>query len=166
MDERDLLRAGFRFALSLRAGHEDAEDLVQEAWYRLHRHDGRVGSKSLLFTTIRNIHIDRYRRGRLVVFEPLDEADEAADDGADVLDARLAARDLEAPLGALRPEEREALFLMVVEGHTAQQVADFTGRSRGTVLSLIHRAKQKVRRALAANPGSDTAATGSGGSQR
>jgi RNA polymerase sigma-70 factor (ECF subfamily) len=165
MDERDLLQAGFRYALSLRAGYQDAEDLVQEAWYRLYRHDGRVGSKSLLFTAIRNIHIDRYRRDRLVVFEPLDEADEPADDGAQVLDSRLAARDLEAPLAMLRPEEREALFLMVVEGYTAQQVADFTGRSRGTVLTLTHRAKQKLRGALTANQSGDIAA-GSGGSKR
>lgn len=166
MNDRDLLQAGFRYALSLRAGYQDAEDLVQEAWYRLHRHDGRVGSKSLLFTTIRNIHIDRYRRGRLVVFEPIDETGEVVDDGPNVLDARLAARDLEAPLAALRPEEREALFLMVVEGHTAQQVADFCGRSRGTVLSLIHRAKRKLRRALTADQGEDAAAAGSGGSKR
>ena len=165
MDERDLLRAGFRYALSLRAGYQDAEDLVQEAWFRLHRHDGRVGSKSLLFTTIRNIHIDRFRRGRLVVFEPLEDADEAADDAGTVLDARLTARDLEAPLGTLRPEEREALFLMVVEGYTAQQVAEFTERSRGTVLSLVHRAKQKLRRALTV-PNSETTAAGLGGSQQ
>ena len=165
MDERDLLQAGFRYALSLRAGYQDAEDLVQEAWYRLHRHDGRVGSKSLLFTTIRNIHIDRYRRGRLVVFESLDEAGDTVDESASELDARLTARDLEAPLGSLRSEEREALFLMLVEGHTAQQVADFTGRSRGTVLSLVHRAKQKLRRALAGDHDGEATATGSGGSQ-
>ncbi len=165
MDERDLLQAGFRYALSLRAGYQDAEDLVQEAWYRLHRHDGKVASKSLLFTAVRNIHIDRYRRDRLVVFESLDEIGEVVDEGVDILEARLAARDLVAPLAMLRPEEREALFLMVVEGHTAQQVADFTGRSRGTVLSLIHRAKQKLRGALTADQ-SGEAAAGSGGSKR
>lgn len=163
MDERDLLQAGFRYALSLRAGRQDAEDLVQEAWFRLHRHGGRVGSKSLLFTAIRNLHIDRHRRDRLVVFEPLDDADDAVDDGAEAIDARLVARDLEAPLASLRPEEREALFLMVVEGYSAQEVADFTGRARGTVLSLIYRAKQKLRRALTVEPDS-AVATGSGGS--
>ncbi len=165
MNDRDLLQAGFRYALSLRATHQDAEDLVQEAWFRLHRHGGSVGGKSLLFTTIRNIHIDRFRRDRLVVFEPLDETVDTVEEADGALNARLVARDLEAPLRALRPEEREALFLMVIEGYTAQQVAEFTERSRGTVLSLVHRAKQKLRHALTDLEG-DVAAAGSGGLQK
>lgn len=148
MNDRDLLQAGYRYALSLRARKDDAEDLVQEAWYRLHRHAGRVGGKALLFTAIRNVYVDRWRRERLVVFEPLDDRDEPVDETAKPDEARFAVRDLAAPLAALRSEEREALFLSVVEGYTAQEVADFTGRPRGTVLSLIHRAKRKLRQAL------------------
>lgn len=149
MEDRDLLQAGFRYALSLKPHRQDAEDLVQEAWLRLHRHAGRVDGKSLLFTTIRNLFIDRHRRDRLVVFEALDESLCAPAETGDPVAAAIAARDLEAPLAALRPEEREALFLTVVEGYTAAEAAAFTGRARGTVLSLVHRARLKLRRALA-----------------
>ena len=82
-----------------------------------------------------------------MVFEPLDGVAEIAD-GAPLLDDRVTLDDLKAPLEALRPEEREALFLNVVEGYTVQEVADLTARQRGTVLSLIHRAKRKLREAL------------------
>ena len=151
MNERDLLQAGFRYALSLRPARHDAENLVQEAWYRLHRRFGRVAGKSLLFTAIRNIHLDRTRRDRLVLFEPLDDLRSAPGENPDIAERVLAARDLEAPPAALRTEEREALFLDIVEGYTAAEVAGLTGRSRGTVLSLVHRAREKLRRALSAD---------------
>lgn len=147
-EERDLLQAGYRYALSLCGRPEDAEDLVQDAWYRLHRNGLGVAGKSLLFAAVRNLFIDGRRRDRVVAFEPLDDAPEPAADGADVHAGVLAACDLAAPLAALRAEEREVLFLHVVEGYTAREVAALTGRPRGTVLSLVHRAKGKLRRAL------------------
>ncbi len=152
MNERDLLQAGFRYALSLGPAPGEADDLVQEAWLRLHRARGRVRDKALLFRAIRNLFIDNYRRQRLVVFEPLDGAAETAD-GALLLDDRVTLDDLKAPLAALGSEEREALFLNVVEGYTAREIAELTGRPRGTVLSLIHRAKRKLREALTSESG-------------
>ncbi len=147
--ERDVLQAGYRYALSLCAEQADAEDLVQDAWVRLRRNRGHdAPGKSLFFTVIRNLHIDRCRRRKLTLFEPLVGAEDAVD-APDQFIGVGAARDLEAPLASLRPEEREALFLQVVEGYTAEEIAELTGRARGTVLSLVHRAKRKLRRAMA-----------------
>ncbi len=160
MDERDLLDAGFRYALSLRHVAHEAEDLVQEAWLRLYRKRGEVRDKRLLFKTIRNLFVDQYRRERLAVFEPLDGVTEVAD-GALLLDERVRAADLEGPLAGLRAEEREALFLHVVEGYTAREIASLTGRPRGTVLSLVHRAKRKLHAALSA-AGAGNTASGTG----
>jgi DNA-directed RNA polymerase specialized sigma24 family protein len=53
-----------------------------------------------------------------------------------------------AALAQLRDEEREALFLCAVEGWTAQEVSDRTGQPRGTVLSLIHRGRIRLRELL------------------
>ncbi len=58
--------------------------------------------------------------------------------------------ELEWALATLRPVEREPLFLSAVEGFTAREIGELTDRPRGTVLSLIHRAKGKMRAALAA----------------
>ena len=58
--------------------------------------------------------------------------------------------DLAALLAALRPGEREAIYLHHVEGRTAEEVGVLTGQPRGTVLSLLHRAFKKLRDAAAA----------------
>ena len=47
-------------------------------------------------------------------------------------------------LAQLRDVEREALFLHVVEGYSVNEIAVLTGKPRGTVLSLIHRGRQKL----------------------
>lgn len=152
MEERDLINAGFRYALSLVHAEPDAEDLVQESWLRLYKKRGRRINKSLLFRTIRNLFIDQYRRGKLALFEQFDEEEEYPE--LHSLSSEVTMKDLELALAGLRPEEREAIFLNSVEGYTVDEIADSTQRSRGTVLSLIHRGKQKMARVL--NPmGSD-----------
>jgi len=59
-------------------------------------------------------------------------------------------RQLQSALATLRVREREALFLSVIEGYTAQEIAELTLSSRGTILSLIHRARQKLNQRLTA----------------
>ena len=98
-----------------------------------------------LIATIRNRFVDLYRRDRLVVMHPLDDYEEEA---VDVDDAPVDAERLEAALATLRPPEREALYLTSVEDYTAQEIADLTGRPRGTVLSMIHRARRKLRKLM------------------
>lgn len=147
MDERALVQAGFRYALALRPRREDAEDLVQEACLRLYRRFGHLPDRPLLLTTIRNIYIDQYRRDKLVLFEPLPDH-EPGPDGEAPLEASLTVAALAEPLARLRPEEREALFLSAVEEYSASEIATLTHRTRGTILSLIHRARQKLRKAL------------------
>ena len=47
-------------------------------------------------------------------------------------------------MAMLEPLERELLFFWAVEGCTAQEIADRTDSPRGTVLSRIHRLRQKI----------------------
>jgi len=144
-----MIQAGYRYGLSLTHHHYDAEDLVQQAWMKcLHRY-GKVENRSLLFTTIRNLFYDQCRRGNIIVFESM-EADPAR---AESLPEREAAPihasgDLDLLLSTLRVEEREALFLNAVEGYTAREISEMTGSPRGTILSHLHRARQKLTRSL------------------
>ena len=146
MDERELVQAGFRYALSLTHSEPDAEDLVQEAWLRLYQKRGGCIERPLLFVAIRNLFVDQHRRHQLVAFERLEDADQWPD--PDSLPGPVDTEDLEAALAILRPEEREAIFLNSVEGYTAREIAELTRRSRNTVLSLIHRGKKKMAGAL------------------
>ncbi|MEM9557825.1 MAG: RNA polymerase sigma factor [Acidobacteriota bacterium] len=141
MTDLELLQAGYRYALSLTADVAEAEDLAQQGWLRLHRRYGGRKKTSLLFTTVRRLFIDRFRRGRRVELVALEDLETEPEDLAM---PSLEHVDLERLLAGLRAKEREALFLHAVEGYTAAEIAELTDRSRGTVLSLIHRARRKL----------------------
>ena len=151
----ELLDAGYRYALSLTHDVTEAEDLVQDASLALLA-SGGSWKRSYFFATVRNRFIDRYRRSRKVLFLALEADDGTTADptdftweSPDVLETGL----LEQALEQLRAEEREALFLAVVEGYTAEEIGKMTDRPRGTILSLLHRAKKKLRALLGGDGG-------------
>ena len=119
----ELLERGYRYAFSLAHDAIEAEDLLQDACLSILGSDGSW-ELSYLFATIRNRFMNW--------------------DAPDVLQNGQLGR----ALGSLRPEEREALFLAVVEGYTAEEIANLTARPRGTVLSLLYRTKAKLRELL------------------
>ncbi|MEO0794380.1 MAG: RNA polymerase sigma factor [Verrucomicrobiota bacterium] len=144
-DPREVIQRAYRYALSLTHHHYDAEDLVQQAWMKCHHKYGKVKNRTILYTTIRNLFYDQCRRGKIITFEAID--DEI--DFNQSPDSSIApGMDLDLLLAHLRVEEREALYLNAVEGHTAQEIAQISGTSRNTVLSLMHRARQKLRRLI------------------
>jgi len=138
MEEIDLLQSGYRYALSLTHNEHEAEDLVQDVWLKLYIISENEKNKSLLFASIRNLYIDRYRRKKLVIMDQFDENEFIDEKLSDINND-----DIEKCLGKLRPEEREALFLNGVEEYTAEEIANLTNQSRSTVLSLISRGKKK-----------------------
>ena len=151
----DLLKHGFRYALSLTHDHHRAEDLIQDACMAVAKKGG-PWEKGYLFATIRNRFIDEYRRGQLVQFLPLvrevdgeEMPDTYASDDWEMPD-HLENDLLEKALGTLRPEDRESMFLFAVEGFTAQEIGEMTGRPRGTILSVLHRVRHKLRGELEA----------------
>lgn len=144
-----LLNKGYRYALSLTHDSVEAEDLVHEACVSIIRADGPWRS-GYLFATIRHRWIDAWRRrSNEPATEPDGDAaferlsDNAAGVGA--MDELIQAESIDRALSKLRPAEREAVYLMVVEGYTAKEVAALTGRPRNSVLSIVHRARQKLR---------------------
>lgn len=143
MSDEELVQAGYRYALSIARHHEDAQDLVQQAWLKLQRAYGKVEGTPVLFRTVRNLFYDMKRRNKIVQFEPLEKSPEPGRS-----EATGVSMDMELVMKRLRPEEREALYLNVVEGWTASEISSQTGTPRGTILSHIHRARQKLAKAL------------------
>ena len=141
-DQREFLHAAFRYALSLTHHPYDAEDLVQSAWLKLLSMKAKIPTKNLLFITIRHQFFDDWRRGKIVTFCPLDDEEPA---GCQTASFGMSG-DIDALLSELRPEEREALFLHEVEGYSASEISRMTGQPRGTVLSLMHRGRQRLLR--------------------
>lgn len=148
-DLTELLHHGFRYAMSLTHERAGAEDLVHDACVSILRADG-PWHRGYLFATIRNRYIDQYRRKRKVNEVDIDTTeptggtfidDEQADAG---LDAMIACETIEAALSLLSPAEREAMYLFAIEGYTAREIGEMTGKPRGTILSLIHRGRKKL----------------------
>ena len=150
-----LLEKGYRYAFSLAHDAIEAEDLLQDACLSILA-SGASWEPAYIFATIRNRFIDRYRRNRKILFLSLDHEEHTSE--SDLSDLNWDAPDvlqngqLGRALGALKPEEREALFLSVVEGYTAEEIAELTARPRGTILSLLFRTKAKLRDLLSKQP--------------
>jgi RNA polymerase sigma-70 factor (ECF subfamily) len=143
----DLLQRGYRYALSLTHDRHRAEDLVQEACASLLRSGGhwRVAS---LFTAIRHRLIDQLRRKELTMQSLESGLEGALEAYAATVWADEPDEELGRALSILRPDERELLFLSVIEEMSAAEIAEMTRRPRGTILSLLHRAKHKLRQFL------------------
>lgn len=148
----ELLQRGFRYALSLTHDEDRAADLLQDAWISMLRR-GAPRHVGYLFATLRNRFFDLEKRRRLVAIEPLDAVSEH-DDALAFLDQASHFAEmgtLEKALEDLRPAEREALFLAAVEGYTVREIADMTEQPKGTVSSLVQRARRKLKSWLGAD---------------
>ena len=64
-------------------------------------------------------------------------------------EAELRLRDMEAGLAYLTPEQREVLLLICLEEMTYEQIAQTLGVPIGTVMSRLHRGRERLRRWMA-----------------
>lgn len=150
-EERELLQAGYRYALSLVHHQQDAEDIVQTACLKLYSKKGRIKNKALLFKTVRHLVFDQHRRQKTVQFQALEE--HHTEDSSLNPEMYAMRADIGVFLNMLRPEEREVLYLHIVEGYTAREIGKLSGQPRNTVLSLLHRGKQKIKDAISVHSG-------------
>jgi RNA polymerase sigma-70 factor (ECF subfamily) len=144
-------RAVYSFAYRLTGRADLAEDIAQECFLALvrapRRFDPSRGSmKAYLFAIVRNLALKQYRDGR--VEQAMDGAEDwpAADPRAS-LEASSAVANAVAGLPQL---QREALILFQYEGVTLEEIAQIVGADVGTVKSRLHRARERLRRVLAA----------------
>jgi RNA polymerase sigma-70 factor, ECF subfamily len=152
----------YRFARRLCRHREDAEDVLQESLLAaargLPRFRGASSIGTWLYTIARSFCIKKRRRS---VFAPAEvsldtEASAAARGVADRArrpDEQLEASRLEAALereiARLDRPYREVLLLRDVEGLSSAEVARVTGLSVAAVKTRLHRARGRLREALA-----------------
>ncbi len=145
----ELLQSGYRYAYSLTHHKSTAEDLLQDAWVAVLQAHG-PHTTAYLFSAIRSRFLNHHKRERLVPMIALDDAPSVSNMEHAQHDPLLHAdtHTIDAALARLRPVERETLYLSAVEGYTAEEIARNTNQPRGTILSLLHRARSKLRRIL------------------
>jgi len=160
-------RRAFAIALALVRDENDARELVQDAFLRVFKGLGSFQGGSSFFTwlyrIITNLSIDLIRKpgrglGELDERRIETESDQDADfpllsrvDGTDPLDVvrrgEIAAR-LQLALDALPPYHRGVIVMREIEGLSYEEMAQVMGVSKGTIMSRLFHARQKLQRAL------------------
>ena len=150
-------RRVYGLALTIVGEARAAEDVAQEAFVRAWRHAGAFDPRrgtvvTWLLTITRNLAIDAVRVRRPVAVDPATILDlDIA--GAERLPDELAAlRDdadrLAAAMARLSPEQRRALVLAGLLGHTAREVSEHEGIPLGTAKTRIRTGLLRLRAAL------------------
>jgi RNA polymerase sigma-70 factor (ECF subfamily) len=140
----------YRFFAAQQGNRDDASDMLQDAWLRIHRvrHTYRPGEPLLpwVYAIARCVRVDSYRKRRRIavreiVVETLPEPAVASGDFADLPHFEQLVADLPA-------SQREVLTMLKVNGLSLEEVARATSSSVGSVKQKVHRAYERLRSLL------------------
>lgn len=148
----------YRVAVSLTGHPADAEDLVQDTLLRAYRavdrFDGRH-PRAWLLTILRNTHINRARKRQPTLLADGESAARVLEESgpASPSSEELAMIGRFEPVVARALEALPADFFAVVDlvdlqGLSYAEAADRLGVPKGTVMSRLHRARQRIRSEL------------------
>ena len=133
---------------------QEAEDLMIEAFSRMFAKARPIGGdgsfRAYLYKTARSLALRHGQKNRLP-FLRLEELPFELPGGA-AADAALLCRErdrrLYAAMNALKPEYREALFLVYFEDLSYRDAAAVLGKNEQQITNLIHRGKQSLKTIL------------------
>ena len=134
-------------------GHDDAEDVLQQVFYEVWRHNDRYDpSRSLeawILGVARKRAIDHLRRRRnpAVALENLDHI--LGDDGREWAERYARAREVRNALNSLPAEQREVLVLAYFGSYTQSQIATYLEIPLGTVKARAFRGLRRLANILA-----------------
>jgi RNA polymerase sigma-70 factor (ECF subfamily) len=140
-----------RFFQSQAASRQQADDLLQETWLRIHRvrHTYRPSEPVLpwVYAIARRVRIDGYRRTRRITMHettmgvlPEPPAQVETANTLPVFDTLVA---------ALPEAQREVVTMLKVGGLSLEEVARATSSTVGAVKQKAHRAYERLRKLLA-----------------
>jgi RNA polymerase sigma-70 factor, ECF subfamily len=145
-----------RYAMALVGERALADDLVQDCIERAlsRSHLWREGNlRGWLFTIMHNIHANFRRRAAR---SPLTTAVDIESLGASsrpLQEDGLAMAGLGAALGALPDDQRAVILLIGLEEFSYAETAEVLGIPIGTVMSRLHRGREKLRQVLVSDSG-------------
>jgi len=147
------------FAFSLTRDNEQAKDLIQETLYRAlaNREKYSVGTniKAWLYTIMRNIFINNYRRKskQQTIFDNTpNEFLININQGAVVNDAisKINMKEVQEAIFSL-PDIFRNPFLLYYDGFKYNEIADMLGEPLGTIKSRIHFARKLLKTQIERN---------------
>ena len=157
----------FSIALGMTKNREDAMDITQDAFVKVHRYlDNFQGNSSFytwLYRIVVNLCIDHIRRAGRRNNTDFDEKLRYSSEileGADVLPRRLdsnpskvlgrkeLAERIQEAVNELPEYHRAVIILREIEGLSYTEMAKVMKVSKGTIMSRLHHARHKLKKAL------------------
>lgn len=136
----------FRFFLAQQATRNEAHDLLQETWLRIHRarHTYQLGAPLMpwVFAIARRVRVDGFRK-RARILRNEQGTDNLAEFAHSESPQQSSGTDVQQILAMLPDGQREVVTLLKVNGLSLDEVSRATGLTIGAV-------KQKASRAYAA----------------
>jgi RNA polymerase sigma-70 factor (ECF subfamily) len=139
-----------RTAQRLLGDRGEAEDVAQDAFFRLWQHADRWRPEGGRFTTwfyrvVVNAAIDRLRRPRLLPIDDVPEPEDEQPNAFRTLHQTEVTRSVKAAMAELPERQRTALTLCHYEGLGNIEAAEVMGITVGALESLLIRAKRQLR---------------------
>jgi RNA polymerase sigma-70 factor, ECF subfamily len=144
----------YRFFAGPMGSKTDAEDMLQDAWLRIHRvrHTYRQGEPVLpwVYAIARCVRVDDYRKrhrlaSRETCVDVLPEPSVSKDE-------RACLPRFEELVAALPESQREVVTMLKVDGLSIEEVARATSSTVGAVKQKAHRAYERLRKLLDQTP--------------
>ncbi len=145
-----------RYAQALVGDSTRADDIVQDclerAWSKIHLFRPGSDLRAWLFTILHNVHANAARRyNTRPTLVPLLDETLAPASRATQLD-ELEVGDLRSALAKLSDDQRQVILMVGMEQMRYEEVATVLEIPIGTVMSRLHRARERLRDLLSADP--------------
>lgn len=140
-----------RYARALVGDREGADDLVQDTLERAVRkfHLWRPGDlRAWLFSIMHNVFVNQLKSRKIGLDIEIDDSFPAPAIPVTSMDLM----DVQRALASLAPDQREVVLLVALEDMSYADVSRALGIPMGTVMSRLSRGRERLRRAMNADP--------------
>jgi RNA polymerase sigma-70 factor (ECF subfamily) len=161
-------RRVFAVSLAVVKNPQDAHDIVQEAFVRVHRHLANFQGASSFYTWLyritMNLSIDHHRRKKTARQVDYDDGilrEDGESDAADKVGQSYAGNDpgrahaqkelatrMQEALATLPPYHQEVIVLREVDGLSYEEISKIMKVPKGTIMSRLFHARRKMQHAL------------------
>ena len=153
----------YNYALKMVRNVEDAQDLLQETYYKAykyyHQFENGTNSKAWMFMILKNTFINNYRKSMRepakIDYDLIEDfyenikSDKAQSNNLDLeFYQNLFDDELSAALSKLPVKMREVFLLCDLEGYAYEEIAEIVNIPVGTVRSRLHRARRILQEEL------------------
>lgn len=148
----ELRQSFLRLAMRFLPNKEDADDALQEAFFRLWKHADKICSReeaeALTVTTVKNLCVDTLRKRNHIPTIELDENRDGSvcDQVDESMEKEERFRMMERIIELrLTPLQRQILRMKEYEGKKYNEIADILGMQEPAVRMQLSRARKEIR---------------------